>query len=575
MKRTRIVAKPILTIALLSLAVALSGCPKGKEGGKGAEFGGTPGASGSAVQSVAEKAKVEFFVMSQCPFGLQVEKGIAPVLAKMGGDIDFHLEFIGQIKDGKLTSMHGQAEVDGNKVQLCAVKHAPSNYMAMIECMNKNMRAIPGNWEGCAQQTGVDVPKVKACFEGPEGESLLKTSFENAQKRQARGSPTMFIGNKPYRGPRSESAFTRAICDAFPKDKPALCANLPEPLKVPVTILSDKRCKECRAKFWEGRLKNMFPGAVVSILDYADPDGKKMYDDLGLKLLPAILFDKAIEKTDNYERVRRFLTPAGNYLSFRSGAKFDPTKEVCDNGQDDTGNGLVDCKDPDCKKHLACMEKCENGKDDTGNGLVDCADPDCTNDLVCRKAKDKKLDVFVMSMCPYGLKALNAMDEVLKNFENKIDFDVHFIATAQGDGFKALHGQPEVDENIRELCAIKYYGKDYKYMDYVLCRNKNIKSTEWQACTGNNGIDTATIDKCFNGGEGKKLLRADIEIANGMGIGASPTWLANNKYKFSGIDAETIKTHLCKHNKDLPNCDKKLSGPPPRKQGGGGGGACK
>ena len=535
MPKGRIKAMPLIAMALVA---SLSGCPKGKEGGKG-EGPGKAQAVKAGAQMVSEKAKVEFFLMSQCPFGLQVEKGIAPVLEKMGADIDFSLEFIGQIKDGVLTSMHGQSEVDGNKVQLCAAKHNPGKYFEMILCMNKNMRAIPGNWQGCAQQQGLDVAKIKTCFEGVEGDSLLRASFEKAQKRRARGSPTMYIGGKPYRGPRSEVAFTRAICEAFPKDKPKLCAELPEPVKVPVTIVTDKRCKKCRAQFWEGRMKSMFPGAVVTILDYADPEGKKLYGELNLKLLPAILFGKEVEKADNYARVRRFLTPVGDYLSFRSGAKFDPTKEICDNGIDDTGNGKIDCDDPDCK-----------------------------NNMICRKEIANKLDVFVMSQCPYGVRALDAMKEVLDNFESKIDFDVHFVGNIQGGKPTSMHGQPEVDENIREICAIKYYSKKYKYMDYILCRNKNIRSADWQACTGDNGISTAKIEKCFSSGEGEKLLLEDLEIALGLGFGASPTWLASNKFKFSGADAETIKKKMCQHNKGLPNCDKKLSGPPPRKGGG-------
>jgi len=318
----------------------------------------------------------------------------------------------------------------------------------------------------------------------------------------------------------------------------------------------------------------MFPGAAVTILDYGDAEGKKMFDDLGIKLLPAVLFDQKVKEADNYSRIQRFLKPNGNYLEFRSGAKFDPSKEVCDNGIDDTGNGLVDCKDPDCKRDAVCMEKCDNGKDDTGNGLVDCADPDCKDTIACRKELPNKLEVFVMSQCPYGVRALNAMEEVLKNFDNKINFEIHFIANElPGGNFRSMHGQGETDEDIRELCVIKKYPKNFKYMEYILCRNKNIKSSNWQACTGENGIDTAAIQKCFEGDEGKKLLSEDIRIANGMGIGASPTWLANNKFKFSGIDAETIKTNMCKHNANLPNCDKKLSGPPPRQAGGGG--ACK
>jgi hypothetical protein len=49
--------------------------------------------------------------------------------------------------------------------------------------------------------------------------------------------------------------------------------------------------------------------------------------------------------------------------------------EICDNGEDDDGDTLVDCDDPDCA--AACREVCDNGEDDDGDTLVDCDDPDC------------------------------------------------------------------------------------------------------------------------------------------------------------------------------------------------------
>jgi glutaredoxin len=517
------------------MAAVFSGCPQKGNQQKNVSAKAQKG----LPQTVSEKAKVEFYVMSQCPFGLQVEKGIAPVLKKMGGDLDFSLDFIGGIDGDKLSSMHGQTEIDGDRIQVCAAKYYPGSYMDMIQCMNKNMRGIPDNWEDCAQQVGFDANQLKECYAGPEGKKLLKASFERARKRNARGSPTIFIGNKSYRGQRSEIAFTRVICNAFPKDKPQLCNEIPPPVNVPITIVSDKRCTECRTQFWANRMKKMFLGAKITNVDYTEAQGQKLYGELKLSLLPAILMGKEVEKAENYKQISRFLEPVGEFLLFRSGAKFDPTKEIC-----------------------------TNGKDDTGNGKVDCDDADCTNKLLCRKETPKKLDVFVMSQCPYGVKALNAIPEVLSNFKNGIEVNVHFIATEQGDGFKSLHGQPEVDENIRELCAIKYYNKNYKYMDYITCRNKNIRSNDWKSCTGKNGIDTDKISKCFEGDEGKNLLRKDIKIAQELEFSASPTWLANNKFKFSAIDAETIKRNMCQNNKSLKNCDKKLSAGKP------GGGSC-
>ncbi len=512
---------------LAGLLCVVPGCSRGSEGPK---------------QTVAEKAKVEFYVMSKCPYGTQVEQAIAPVMEKMGGDVDLAIDFIGKDANGQFSSLHGESEVKGDQVQLCAMKYRPALALKFINCMNKNPRDIPGNWEGCAQEIVLDTAKLKACYEGPESAELLRASFAKAQARKAGGSPTIFIGGKPYKGPRGEMAFSRAICDAFPKDKPALCATLPPPVKVLITIVTDKRCAGCSAELWKGRLEGMFPGAQFSVKEYTEEDGKKFYTDLGLSLLPAILFGKDVEKADNYERVKRLLQPRGDYLELSAGAKFDPSKEICDNQQDDTGDGKVDCDDQDCKEAL-----------------------------VCRQEAPKRLDVFVMSHCPFGVKALNAMSEVLKNFNNGIAFNVNFIASAEGEGFKSMHGQAEVDEDIRELCAIKNYKKNFKYMDYILCRNQNIASENWQECTGSNGINAGVIEKCF-AGEGKQILRENIKIAEGLGIGGSPTWLANNKFQFSGLSAEEIKTQLCKYNETLKNCDKKLSGPEPGGKGGGGGG---
>jgi hypothetical protein len=64
-----------------------------------------------------------------------------------------------------------------------------------------------------------------------------------------------------------------------------------------------------------------------------------------------------------------------------------PGQENCANGIDDDGDGLVDCKDPDCANHPSCrttpVEDCENGLDDDGDGFVDCQDLDCANHPSC------------------------------------------------------------------------------------------------------------------------------------------------------------------------------------------------
>jgi len=491
--------------------------------------------------------------MSQCPFGTQVEKGIAPVLKKIGNNMDFQLNFIGNVDPNQSTgfsSMHGESEVLGNIWQLCAAKHYPENYkyMDFILCQNQNMRAIPTNSESCAGKTGLDAAKLKACVEGAEGKALMGISVGRAKNRRATGSPTIFINNQRYSGGRTEGDFLRAICNGMKGSKPEACSNIPEPVKINTLVLTDSRCKQCNNSRLGKQLKGLFPGMVSTEHDYSKPAGKAKYAELtgkhGKVLLPAFFFDKTVEKGAGYARVKRYLKPYGAYMHLNIGAKWDPTSEICDNGSDDTGNGKVDCADPSCQSTLAC-----------------------------RKEIPKKLDVFVMSQCPFGVKALNAMEEVLANFGDDVDFDIHFIADEDPNtpsGFKALHGEPEVMENIRELCAIKHYPKGRKYMQYILCRNKNYKSNDWRPCA-TNGIDPAVIEKCSSGAEGKEFHRADIKMDKSLGFSASPTWLANNRYKFSGVDAETVKRNFCQRNPGTKNCDKKLSGKP---AGSGGGAAC-
>ncbi len=484
----------------------------------------TPSAGGAAAPKSAGAVKVEFYVMSQCPFGVQVVNAIKDVVDKLGPDMDFQMDFIGDASPtGELSSMHGPAEVSGDIVQLCAHKYAPAKYLDMVVCQNKDAKSVATNWEQCAKEAQLPVDQIRSCMNGPEGKQLLTESFGRSKARGASGSPTIYVANKSYNGRRGTTDFFRAVCAEYSGTKPAACSSIPEPAKVNVTVLSDKRCAECNADRYINMLKFRIGNPVVKTLDYADDEGKKLYETLGKGVnLPVVLFDETIDADKEASGMfGRHLQPMGAFRSLNVGASWNP---VCMN---EGGCALAECKDT----------------------------------IACRKEAPGKLEVFVMSQCPFGVKALNAMPEVLKNFSNKIDFSVHYIASGTAkDGFNSLHGPAEVDENIRELCAIKHYGKDYKWMNYVDCRNKDIRSTEWEKCTGGStGIDAAVMKKCVDT-EGKALHEEDIKLATSLGIGASPTWLANGKFKFSGIDAETVRKNLCDHNASLKGCENKLSG---------------
>jgi len=476
---------------------------------------------------------MDLYVMSLCPYGIQTENALAPVVEKLGPALDLKIEYIAGEENGTIVSLHEEAEVQGDITQLCAARVAPEKAFKFILCQNRAPREIPGNWEGCAREIGIDAGAMGRCINGDEGKNLLRDSLRRAEKAQVRASPTILIAGKEYEGPRRSSDLLRAVCGAFTTNRPAACAEVKPAPEVKVVILSDARCVPCgRIERIVPHLQAIFPGIKHTMLDYSTPEGKKLFAETGLKHLPAVLFDESVEKEpEGLREIERFLRPAGKYRHLLIGAKFDPTAEICD-----------------------------NGRDDTGDGLVDCADPQCRETLVCRPEIKKRLDVFVMSQCPYGVRALDALKEVLEHFRGQgVTVGIHYIATETPTGIESLHGQPEVDEDIRGVCAMKHYGTRMKFMDYVWCRNKNIRDTDWRACA-KDGIDPKVLEKCSTGPEGHGLLRENIKLAERLGIDASPTWLANNKFPFTGLDPETIKTNLCEHNQGLKGCDVKLRG---------------
>ena len=321
-----------------------------------------------------EKVKLSFHVMSKCPYGVQVLNAVKPALDQLGNAVDFELNYIANEKDGNWMPMHGATERQGDKTSLCAKKHLPKDYMNLIVCMNKESRKIPENFESCANELKLDIAKVKACADGDEGEGLLIESYKFSKSKNANGSPTIFLAGNPYRGGRTSNDFLRAVCGEYKTAKPEVCNSIPEPAKVKVTVISDKRCKECRPEGLVNQLKGMFPGLIPEIIDYSDPKAQEMYKkfaEAGFKTLPIIAFEESVEKTEEYQKIARWAVKGGGAVLLRVGAKFDPTKEICDNGIDDTNNGKVDCADDDCKE-----------------------------EMVCRKEIPARVDLFVMSQCP-------------------------------------------------------------------------------------------------------------------------------------------------------------------------------
>jgi hypothetical protein len=137
------------------------------------------------------------------------------------------------------------------------------------------------------------------------------------------------------------------------------------------------------------------------------------------------------------------------------------------------------------------------------------------------------VELYVMSLCPYGVQAENGLLPAARSLGPAVQVDIHFIAQESGDGFRALHGPPEVEENIRQLCALNRFPD--KAFDYILERNKNYRSPDWRAAASTAAVDAAALSSCAEGPEGAALLKADIPHHQSRAARASPTIFIDGK----------------------------------------------
>ncbi len=527
-RRMRSFASVVLSLALCAAVVA--GCHARK-----ADDVASP--APAAAEAAPKPVTVELFVMSRCPYSVQAEDALFPALDTLGDAVDFRLHFVGGIEvDGSLSSMHGDDELRGDLLQACAGKVAPKAMRALIDCMNRQPEAIPDNFADCATKAGVDAAAVTACADGEDGKALLKASFEYADQLGVQGSPTMGIAGQPFEGPRTTASYLRAICGAYEGARPGPCASLPPPVEVLLTVLTDVRCQPCVQAIEAGvrQMRTIFPGLKDRTVEIATDEGKALYATMRAadqKFVPAFLFGEEVVKDPSFGQIEKYFETVGNFRMLIVDAGWDPTAEICDNTTDDDGNGKADCADPGCKGAMSC-----------------------------RPEKKRSLEVFVMSQCPYGIIALDSMKEVLEAFGKKMAFGVHYIVDAGEDGgFESLHGPAEVEEDLRQACAVAKYARDNRFMDYILCRNRQQPGDpDWKACA-KGAIKATVIEKCATGPEGKKLLARDAVLGEELGVNGSPTWLVNNRHPESALAADEIREVFCRFNDGTPGCEKTLS----------------
>jgi hypothetical protein len=188
---------------------------------------------------------------------------------------------------------------------------------------------------------------------------------------------------------------------------------------VNLTVITTKSCVTCNTEQALQRIKQWFPGLVVSYLYYPEAQAQNLIRDFGIDALPAYLLGKEAEKE------KAFIQLSLDKNSERKGDFYMLSPQLI--------------------------------------GLTY---------LLNRKAIKGKLDLFISFFDGQSKELLDAVNVFTPN--------VHFLAKEELEGFEAAGGNLEVEEYLRAVCVQKYYPQ--AFWNYISCRAGKSKSSWWEDC---------------------------------------------------------------------------------------------
>ena len=179
----------------------------------------------------SDKPEVELFVMSHCPYGTQMEKGMLPVVNLLKDDIDFDLKFV-------YYAMHGEIEVVEQLNQYCIQENEEEKLIDYLLCFLED-----GDGEKCLADLEIDMDALETCKTATDEEfeltanledksswlsgrfPLFNTHKEDNEKYGVRGSPSLVINGQSVSSNRDSASLLKAVCERF-NDQPEACSTV-------------------------------------------------------------------------------------------------------------------------------------------------------------------------------------------------------------------------------------------------------------------------------------------------------------------------------------------------------------
>ena len=357
------------------------------------------------------------------------------------------------------------------------------------------------------------------------------------------------------------------------KEEPVKKQEWPQVMLKKVIIIGDKNCKVCE------EIKNtpeqiaqwlktnaIFKNVDIKTYDVSDKQAQKIMEENELTWVPVILADtnEVIkgQKDPTLRKTKAWLYAApGALYDYKLKKYLEEVGSLCTNKKDDDGDGKIDCKETSCLQTnpQACKAEIEKLQKEALKKRQEAME----KKLAWIKSDRPKVDLYVMSYCPFGTQAEKPFLGIMKKFKDVADIDVKFVQYV-------MHtSQGEWEENLLQYC-IKTTQKE-KFVPYLECF---LQAGDSKWCLKKAKIDEAKVNSCIAETDKKFKIKEkladktqrfpefpiDKETALKAWVQGSPT-LVINWLKIDGVDRteKGFAEIICKTFKTQPAICKDLS----------------
>ena len=162
------------------------------------------------------------------------------------------------------------------------------------------------------------------------------------------------------------------------------------------------------------------------------------------------------------------------------------------------------------------------------------------------KSDKPKVELFVMTHCPYGTQAEKGIIPVFELLGDKIDAQIRFV-------HYFMH-EPEETETPIQVC-IREEQPD-KYLDYLKCF---LEDGDSDRCLKEARVSKTELNACVEDRAGD-YYASDSELSQGYGVSGSPTFVINGQQVSSSRSPAAYLATICSAFNEAPaECEEELN----------------